>query len=71
MTQYPSAVAVSRSCVPMRVLAGCAVAATLLLAGAHPAPAGTAPSRGVTAQSAGQSVAVAAVAPDEWNSGGA
>jgi hypothetical protein len=52
----------------MRVLAGCAVAATLLLAGAHAAPVGTAPSRGVTVQSA---VAADTVAPDEWNSGGA
>ncbi|TDT97552.1 hypothetical protein EDD99_5702 [Streptomyces sp. 846.5] len=64
MTQHPSPVAVSRSSVPMRVLAGCAVAATLLLAGAHAAPAGT-------AHSAGQTVTAAAVGPDEWNSGGA
>lgn len=72
MPQHAAPFAPPRSRVVVQVLAGCAVAATLLLTGAHSAPVHSAAGRVAasvvtpTATPTAQTTA----APSEWGSGG-
>ena len=70
MAQHTAPVAPPRTRVVVQLLAGCAVAAVLLLTGAHTAPAHS--PRSAAAQTVTPtSAATTAAAPGEWNSGGA
>jgi len=67
MAQHTAPVAPPRTRVVVQLLAGCAMAAVLLLTGAHTAPAHSAAAQTVTPTTA----PTTAAAPSEWNSGGA